>query len=278
MIKERNPVILFPYDFTEVSDVATKHAIALAKLFGYSLKILNILDRGTRSFMKNNSLNRQGLEARLEEMSRQIKEKEGIEVDYIVKPASIKQMCKLAEASGVTFMVLGIDKPAGSKTPILQVVRKSPSPVFVIQQGCEKYDYRNIMFPLDDFHASRQKVGWAALLAHTVHGKVHIFTVQYTEKDNQFKYNKIVEQVEDFFFKRNIRFTTAISKDGMKSFTNEVLEYCHEHQCDSMVIMHRPGTFWGGIHPIDKALIFNDSRIPVMCVNLSEFLITGGIA
>jgi len=278
MNKERNPIILLPYDFTEVSDGAVKHACALAKMFGYSLRLLNILDPGTIKYMRANNMKISDIESKLEEMAEMIRKDKDIEVDYVLKKGSIKTMCKLAEAYLVSFMVLGIDEPRKNNSQILKVVSKSPVPVFVIQRNSEMMNYKNILFPLDDFFASRQKVGWAARLAKTTNAQISIFSVNPPGSEEGFKYQRIIEQVEEFFYQRNIPYSTTLSEGGMDTFTRETVQFGTEHHCDVYVIMHRPKKLFGAIHPIDYQLIFNESRTPVLCVNLQDIMVSGGFS
>lgn len=276
MIKERKPVIILPYDFTEVSKYAVKHAVALAKVFGYTITLLNIYDSGTRKYLKVSNMGKTDLKPKLQETCDLIKSNSGVDVDYFYKKGSIKSIRKIAEQLAVSLMVIGIDEPLLKISPILKVVSKSPVPVMVVQQKSEMFDYKRLMFPLDDFIGSRQKVGWAARLAKMTNAEVNIFSMKQTEKEKTYKHNRIIDQVEEFFHKRGINTTTQIAVGKAKDFPEEALQFGIDKKCDVFIIMYQPKKFFSTVTTLDKRLIFNDSKVPVLCVNLQDLGIAAG--
>lgn len=277
-IPERNPLILLPYDFSEVSKTAARHAMVLAKLFGYRIMLLNTLDKGTRNFLRAGTLSLGDLEGKLSEISVSLQATYGVETSFMLRKGSLKRISKVAEKEGVSFIVMGVEEPRGYSTPILKVICKSPVPVFVIQQQSEAVTYRNILFPLDDFPASRQKVGWAARLAQASGARINVFSVNKTDKDKTYEHIKIIEQVESFFAKRQIQVNSVVSDAGMREFSNELLQFGSDSKCDSLVILLRAPKMFRKIHPIDKRLMFNEDRMPVLCINLRDVGITGGFS
>lgn len=276
MSKNKKPVIFLPYDFTEVSKSAIKHGASLAKLFGYSITILNIYDKSTRMYLKMSNMNKSDLAFKLEEMCTFIKNNSGVDVDYVLRDGSINSIGILAKELEVSFMVLGIDEPKGGHSEIMKVVSKSPVPVFVVQQRSEESEYKHIFFPLDDFHGSRQKVGWAAHLAKTSNARISIFSITLTDKEKIYKHKKIIEQIEMFFEKHGISYSTHFAKGAIKDFSEEAIQFGVESKCDLFVIMHRPKKLFSSLDPIDKKFIFNSAKLPVMCVNLMDIGVAGG--
>ncbi len=276
MIKEKKPVILIPFDFTEVSNCAVKHATALAKIFGFSITLLNIYDISTRKYLRLSNMKKTDLESKLKEISDGVKQSSAVDCDYFYKKGSIKTIRKIAEDLAVSLMVIGIDEPLLKISPILKVVSKSPVPVMVVQQKSEMLDYKHIMFPLDEFYASRQKVGWASRLAKATQAQVSIISINQIDKEKVYKHQRIIEQVEEFFHKRGIAHSTKIATGGIKDFPEEALQFGIDQKCDVFVIMYQPKKFFSTVTTLDKRLIFNDSRIPVLCVNLRDLGVAGG--
>jgi nucleotide-binding universal stress UspA family protein len=269
----KNPpdnIILLPYDFSEVSKYAVKHAVALAKPFANRILLLNILDERTLKYMKLSNMKKGDLDYKLQETAEFIKKNSGIETEYFIKEGPIKTICKIAEKKNVMFMVVGIDEPKGGKSEILKMVSSSPVPVLVVQQKAENTNYRHILFPLDDFHASRQKTGWAAKLAKVCGSRISIIAVKHTVQEKKFRQETITEQVEEFFHKKLISYTTTYGKGSPKDFPMEALQYGIDKGCDVFVIMHRPKTAFYTVDPQDKNLIFNEAKIPVLCVNVRD--------
>jgi nucleotide-binding universal stress UspA family protein len=276
MIKGQKPVVLLPYDFTEVSKYAVKHAVAIAKLFGYSITLLNIHDNSTKVYMKMSNMKQDDLIFKLQEMCDFIKQTHSVDVDYNYHKGSINSICKIAKELNVSFMVLGIDEPRGNATEIMKVVSKSPVPVFVVQQKSERTDYKHLLFPLDDFPGSRQKVAWAAKIAKTSGANISIFSINQTEQEKRKKHMVIIEQVEEYFVKHGLKCTIDFAKGKLKDFATEALQFGVEKKCDLYIIMHRPKKFFASIDTIDKQLIFNDTKTPVLCVNLRDVGVMGG--
>jgi nucleotide-binding universal stress UspA family protein len=276
MLKDRNPKLLLPYDFTEVSKFAIQHAIALAKIFGYSITLLNIYDSSTRKFLRENGLAKADLDAKLQETADSIKQSGNVDADHFFKKGSIKTIRRLSDELKVSLMVIGIDEPKLRVSPILKVVSKSPVPVMVVQQQCELFDYKHLLFPLDDFPGSRQKVGWAARLAKLTSAKVSIFASNQSDKEKRYKQIRVVEQVEEFFHKRGIPYTSQYAEGNIKSFPDEALKFGIDQKCDVFIIMYQPKKAFSSVTQLDKKLIFNDSRIPVLCVNTRDVGISGG--
>jgi nucleotide-binding universal stress UspA family protein len=276
MIKGQKPIVLLPYDFTEVSKYAVKHAVAVAKLFGYSITLLNILDNNTKLYMKMSNMKNDDLIFKLKEMCDFIKQVNNVNVDYFYQKGSIKSICKIAKKLNVSFMVLGIDEPRGNTTAIMKVVSNSTVPVFVIQQKSDITEYKHLLFPLDDSPGSRQKAGWAAKIAKTSGAHISILSVNDPNRDKRIKQQVIAAQVEEYFIKYGLKCTTDIAKGKPKDFALDSLEFGKEKKCDVYIIMHRPKKLFSTVDPIDKQFIFNDTKTPVLCVNLRDIGVMGG--
>jgi nucleotide-binding universal stress UspA family protein len=268
-----NRSILFPYDFSGVSDCAQEHMVGIAKMFGYSIKLLNILD------MRKNRLNAGGLKAILEEMADKFRTEHTQDTEVIVKNVSILKMRKLADSLNVACMVLGIDEPKRRASKIMKVVTKSPVPVFVIQQGAEFSPYKNILFPLDDAADSLQKVGWATAIAKATGATVHIFSVKPSAiplKERQYKQIKMVEQVETFFARHRVDFTTNIAVGSLDDFADETIAYGKTISADLYIILNRTKKLFSRISSLDMQLIFNHTQTPAICVNKRDLFVAGG--
>lgn len=277
---ERLPIILFPYDFTEVTRVAEEHAVGLAKLLGLEIRILNILDSGTRKYMRQNKLDRGGLEAEIKALSEKLSDQGSLKTSYRITSASIKKMCKIAEEEQVMFMILGIDEPKRAGASIMKVVARSPVPVMVVQQNASFRKFKKIFFPLDDFHGSRQKVGWTEFVASASGASVMIYSINpalLKQKEKIYHQKKVIEQSEVFFKKHSVECATEISTSDIKSFPEDCLRFAAEKECDLITIMHRPEKLFRKVAQIDKKLIFNDSKTPVLCINLRDLSVGGGI-
>jgi nucleotide-binding universal stress UspA family protein len=278
MKEEPRPVILLPYDFTEVSKYGVKHAVALAKILGYSITVLNVLDASTKMYLRLSNMKNEDLQYKLNDLCNFIMENnKDLKVDYYFKKGSVKTISEIAEELNVSFIVIGIDEPRAGATPILKMLSKSSRPVFVVQQKAENINYKNFLFPLDDFSASRQKAVFAARLAKGAGATIHIFSVRVADTNEKFKQTKIVEQLEEYFKKNGVSSITEYAKGDSKEFPREVFETGIADKCDIFVIMPRGKKLFSSVSPLDKHLIFNEARIPVLCVNPKDLGVGGGI-
>jgi nucleotide-binding universal stress UspA family protein len=278
MKDEPRPVILLPYDFTEVSKYGVKHAVALAKILGYSITVLNVLDPSTKMYLRLSNMQKEDLQYKLNDLCNFVMQSNNeIKVDYYFKKGSVKTISEIAEELNVSFIVIGIDEPRVGSAKILKMLSKSSRPVFVVQQKSENINYKNFMFPLDDFNASRQKAVFAARLAKGAGSTIHIFSVRMTDPNEKFKQTKIVEQVAEYFKKNGVSSVIEYAKGGKDDFPKEVFESGIANKCDIFIIMPRGHKLFTAVNPLDKHLIFNEARIPVLCVNPRDLGVGGGI-
>jgi len=280
MNNPNTPTILFPYDFTVESDCAHEYLVGLSQLFDYSIEILNIYDSGTKKYMRDNKLDNTALEDKIRQMSMYFQEKNEIVSTYLVKNAPIKNIRRIAQKEKVAFTLLGITEPKKPSTVIMKVVTTSPVPVFVVQEGVTYKPFKNILFPLDDSPASRQKAGWAIKFAKASDATVHIYTLSpaaLKSKEREFKQYQYIESCERFFARNNVKFVTETSQGSFKDYPDEIKKYAQEINADLYIIMIRPKKIFKAMDPIDFKLIFNHQKVPILCVNQRDLFLGGGI-
>ena len=102
MKEEPRPVILLPYDFTEVSKYGVKHAVALARMLGYSITVLNVLDASTKMYLKLSNMQKQDLQYKLNDLCNFVMQNnKDVRVDYFFKKGSVKTISEIAEELNV---------------------------------------------------------------------------------------------------------------------------------------------------------------------------------
>jgi nucleotide-binding universal stress UspA family protein len=280
MDQQEKPRILFPYDFSAESDYAMQYLISLTKVFNYSIEILNILDPGTRKFMKENKLSKSGLTERVKQLTEEFQTKYDIPATYLIKNVPIKRIRKISEREKVSFTFLAMNEPQKMASRIMKVVTTSPVPAFVVQNGVDFKPFRNIIFPLDDSFASRQKAGWALRFAKKTNATLHVFSVNpasLTSKEKERKQFKVIDTVEQFFAKNGVGFVSEISQGNYRDFDNDVLKYAEKVSADLYIIMI-PTKIFRSISQLDFKLIFNSGKIPIFCVNQRNLFLGGGIS
>lgn len=280
METQEYPKILFPYDFSKVSDHAIQYLTGLAGIFDYSVEILNIMDPGTKKYMQEHKLSEPEMIEKVAQMTRDFQEKYHIRATYLSKNIPIRRIRKISAKEKVSFTFLAINKPDQIASKIMKVVTTSPVPAFVVQDGVEFKRYKNILFPVDDSPTSRQKAGWAMRFAKKTKAKIHVFSVnpaslRSIEKEK--KQRAVIDSVEWFFARNHIDYVSKLAPGIYDEFDNDLLNYAEKAGIDLSVIM-LPRQRLRPVSTHDFQLIFNPKRIPVLCVNERNLFLGGGIA
>ncbi|MCK9611556.1 MAG: universal stress protein [Bacteroidales bacterium] len=281
MEHENKPVILFPYDFTSVSVNAKDFLIELARLFKYSIKILNIFDEGTKEYLRTSHLSKTNLEDKIRFLAQELHEKQGIETSYLLKNVPIKRIRHISEKEHVSFMLMGVNKPKKVSSGVMKVITTSPVPVFVVQSDIKYKTYKKIFFPLDDTDGSRQKATWAVRFAKMTDATIYIYTISpatLRNKEREYRQYRVIEMCERYFVKNRIKFVTETSQGSYKDYTDEALKYAESIESDLFIVMIRPPKISKPISEIDFKLIFNPQKTPILCVNQRDLFLGGGIA
>ena len=278
MDQQEKPKILFPYDFSAESNYSMQYLINLTRVFDYSVEILNIFDPGTRHFMKENKLSKEGLTNEVKQLSIDFQTKHGIPATYLIKNVPIKRIRKISVKEKVSFTFLAINEPQKMASTIMKVVTTSPVPAFVVQNGVEYKPFKNILFPIDDSVSSRQKAGWALRFAKKSNATIHIFSVNpasLSTKEKEYKQFKVIDTVEQFFAKNKVNYVSEISQGNYHDFDNDIMKYAEKISADLYVIMI-PKQVFKSIRQLDFKIIFNTEKIPVLCVNQRDLFVGGG--
>jgi hypothetical protein len=280
MNQQELPKILFPYDFSSESDYSMQYLFSLTKVFGYSVEILNIFDPGTKKFMKENNLSREGLHNKIAQLAEDFQKKHNIQTSYLLKNVPIKRIRKISEREHVSFIFLALNEPQKMASRIMKVVTSSPVPAFVVQNNVDYKPFKNIIFPIDDTFTSRQKAGWALRFAKRSNATLHIYSINpasLISKEKEYKQFKVIETVEQFFARNNVKYITEISQGNYQDFDNDIIKYSDKISADLYIIMI-PSKMFRSISQLDFKTIFNPKKVPVFCVNQRNLFLGGGIS
>lgn len=274
MSKEQKSTILVPTDFTEVGNIAVKHASLLASGIGYSVTVLHIINSKTKDMLKKKGLTMASIDETLAEIANNLRQTYNIEVDYLSRQGNIySTINEIATEIGAGMVVIGthgkfgLQKILGSN--VLKVVTNAPVPVVVSQNINPDHVCRNMVLPLDLTEHSRQKFKWAVYIATRTGAKVHVVCESATD---QFLKNRLVQkqaQVEKILAENKIDFDIYLTSKMKGSFAKKILSVAKEVNADLLMIMTTPDQIIPGfiLAPGDDKLLFNSLKIPVMCVN-----------
>ncbi|MFC2102363.1 universal stress protein [Bacteroidota bacterium] len=271
-----NNVVLIPTDFSEVCDNAVNHGIELARSLKYTVTILHVINRETKSKLKNEDLDITYIETKLADYKKEHEAVAGVQIDTMHVEGSIFSVIdEVAVNIKANLLVLGTHGKKGLQhlfgSFALKVVLESPVPVVVVQKKNFGEGYKEIVFPVSNDVEPRQKVQWAKLIAKLFNAKVNLF--QSLEKDPAMnnRLNIITKQITDIFDESEVQYTLKIA-EKTTDFADQVLSYAVTSNTKLIMIMTRPNLDMPGFSLAgwDERIMFNDAQIPVMCVNPDE--------
>ena len=133
-----NNIVLIPTDFSEVCDNAIHHGIELARFWKYSVCILHVVNRETKSKLRKEDHDISFIESKLGEYKEKYETAFGIQVETKYVEGSIfHEIHKVATDIKANLMILGTHGKKGIQhlfgSHALKVVLESPIPVIVVQ-------------------------------------------------------------------------------------------------------------------------------------------------
>ncbi|NQT76487.1 MAG: universal stress protein [Bacteroidetes bacterium] len=264
-------IILVPTDFSEVCANAINQAAAAAKHFQYKVVLLHVIDKSTKSFLKNEGEGFDYVEKQLESIAANIAAEFGIQVDTVSKEGDIfTTISEVATDVDASLMYMGTHGKVGMQkltgSYALKVVTNSPVPVIVIQKRQFDGPYREIVFPITSDAGIWEKTEWAVHIAKQFKASIKIFQHSGEVVD------KAVAGITSHFHKNDVKYTINVAQKS-SGFSNQVIDFATSSNADMILIMTNPekGLTSFILGSYDEEMIFNTSQIPVMCVNPRDY-------
>jgi len=272
METQKEHPVMVPYDFTSVSDVVLTHAGNYCRISNRPLMVLNIVDNSTRKFLKQQNLVEKNLEAKLEEICQNLSSKFNISASFIIRKTNILSIRKIAAELNISFMFIGIDQPQRSASKVLKLIGTSPAPVYVLQGDVEWKPFKTIIFPVDEFEETRQKINLVYRLAKLTATTVKLFSITLNKRDYQINQEVRVKQIERKLLDNKIPFTTEYAKLKQENFANELLDYTQANRGDVLILMKTPRVYFPNLYisKFDKKILLNSHNIPSIYINARD--------
>ncbi|MDD3877629.1 MAG: universal stress protein [Bacteroidales bacterium] len=271
-------ILLVPYDFSEVGDYALEHAVGLAKTIDHDVYIFHVLNKDSKAKLKKENLPDDFYEKKLQEVINKIAESNKVYIKYIIREGSIfTDIAALAKEVGARFIFMGTHGKKGLQhvtgSWALKVIISSDVPFIVVQKKKYKDGYRNIILPIDHSVESKQKVKWAIYIAKTFGSIVHIFTTNESDELAQEKVFRNTQQIKGFFEKNDISYIVKVNDEKGGNFGKAVVAYAEFVNAELIAIMTNPNKILPGfiLGKWEEEVLFNTSKIPVMCINPRDF-------
>ena len=264
-------IILVPTDFSEVCGNAINQAAGAAKHLQYKLVLLHVIDKNTKSFLKNEGQSADYVDKQLESIAANVISEFGIEVDTIAREGDIfTTISEVATDVDASIMYLGTHGKVGMQkltgSYALKVVTSSPVPVTVVQKRQFDGPYREIVFPITSDSGIWEKTEWAVHIAKQFKATIKIYQMAGEVID------KAVAGISSHFHKNDVKYTIDVAPRS-SGFSKQVIDFATANNCDMILIMTNPekGLTSFILGSYDEEMIFNTSQIPVMCVNPRDY-------
>jgi nucleotide-binding universal stress UspA family protein len=271
-----NSVVLIPTDFSEACNNAIHHGVELAKSLNYTVCILHVINKQTKSFLKKEKLSVDYVEEQLKKYKDTYEEGQSVIVKTIAREGSIFTIInEVATEIKANIMVLGTHGKQGMQylfgSYALRVVLDSPCPVVVVQKRSFEGGYHKLVIPISNDLETRQKVKWVLLMAKLFNAKVHFFQANENDSDLDGRIKVITGQITNILDENKISYEiTKAEKAG--DFANQVISYSIKTRAELIMIMTIPHIDVPGfsVSAWDETMMFNEAEIPVMCINPTE--------
>jgi nucleotide-binding universal stress UspA family protein len=269
MTYQKNKIIMVPFDFSEISENALDYAGKLARVFKYSVTIINILTSDSKEYLAKNKMDINQQDDYLKKLAKKKSYQHIIDVHYVNNQGDINTISSEAKKIGANFIVIGIDKPKKTSSKLLQVIGDAPVPSFVVQQKFDNPTFRNIIFPVDLTDKTRQKTGWTIRVAQLAKSKVHLFAIGVTEQFQRTHQVATLKMIEKEFTDYGVTFETSSAKGKQKDFPEELMNFAKSKYGDLFVVMKTPTTYFSTLFysPADLKIIMNELKVPCLCIN-----------
>lgn len=256
--------ILVPWDFSDIAEFALEHALQYSKKLKGEINLIHIIKKEKE---------REKAEEKLNERIKELTAITDVKINHIIKEGSIfTTITEVAQNTNAKLVVMathgmkGFQKITGSWALKVIVDTKSP---FVVVQAPPKDTIRKILFPVDHGKESREKLKQAELIAESFPGV--LFEIMRTSKapNQQFERltNTNVNYAKSYFRQKNIHHTVVVVEGN--NISEAISKYAPNSKADLIMILTTKNINIADymVGPDEQKIIFNESKIPVMCIN-----------
>ena len=263
-----NNVIVVTWDFTHVSEYALAHAIKIAYIMRYEIKLLHIVEPGTDPGKAETA------RRKMAEVCNDTLKHDGILCKVVVKEGNlVSAISDYATQSNTQLVVMGTHGIKGTQklfgSRALKVIIGSNTPFIVVQAKPEQsIRISNVVFPIDFKSENKEKLQWAIYIGRNFQSKVHLFKYPVADSDLQKRVNTNLNFAIRFLKQNNIEYEIHTApKSG--SFANATIRFSQKINADLIIVMTTKHiTILDYMFAADEQeIIANSAKIPVMCVN-----------
>lgn len=257
--------ILVPFDYSELSEYAVKHAVQIAKITESSIIFLHIIHELTEEAEELK---------KLQEYADTVKSKYGIHIECKIRPGRVSQVIRTyAETIDALIVVMKTQKPKGREKYIgsrtIRVMAGSKIPFYLVQAPPKRLGLRRVVFPIDFRKENKEKLAWISYLSRFYTSKIFLFK----PNANDYIIRNNLGFAKRFLEGKNIDYEIKTAKKKYNLAT-ETLNFANEINAELIIIMLSKNITVAKamVGLKDQKYISNDYKIPIMCINVRSDL------
>ena len=276
---QENNVIVVAWDFTHVAEYALAHAVKIANIRKYEVRMLHVVKPGAPSEMIENA-RRKMMQVCAETTAKH----EGLVCKVVIKEGNLyTTISDYATQSNTNLVVMGthgrkgIQKIFGSKA--LKVLIGSNTPFIVVKsKPSEGADIPKVVFPVHFNKENKEMLQWAIYIGQNFNSKIYLFKYPISASNLLKKVNTNLNFAIRFLKQYNIEYEIH-EAPKKKKFILEAVQFAEQIDADLIIVTTTKyiSIFDYMFGATEQKIIDNSAKIPVMCINPREGKLTGSV-
>jgi len=266
--------IIVPCDFTEVTQYALDLTVRLSRILGTDYTLVHIIDEGnifTSEATKKSEL--EEANSKLQLLSDETFEKYQERPKFIARIGHLYETINaIADELEARMVVMGIHEFKGMQrftgSRALKVMAGSKIPFIMVSSPYQYREDNDIVFPIDHKLEDKEKLIWANYMAKNFGSKINIFAANHSDELLKKRTVGNVNFAKRYLDEKEVKYEVHHA-DKSANFSDDVVRFAKEVNTNLILIMITKEInlqdFLLGAE--EQKIIFNDSRISVMCVN-----------
>ncbi len=284
MSNNSKPLILATTDFTEISQYAIDNAATFAKHGHGRLLILHVMDKYTCRTLNIKEESQALVEEKLNTIAREVRNKFGIEVEIkslCINGNLYKTIGQVAKEENALIHFMGTHGKKGIQwltgSFALKVVKKSPIPVFVIQEPAGNRSFKHMVYPLDLQVGSKQKVKWAVTLNRLLGTRFSVFVDSYHDQKTNNKLKADMRQLNQIMTQNGVPHEEVFAASP-RYFAHQLMAHTREIKADAIIMSSDPDKLtWNPFNKAEERILYNKENVPVLFINSKNLnIVIGG--
>lgn len=259
--------IVVPWDFSENSEIALRHAVQLAKVVNNGIALLYLNNYKGGLFgggIKISEEELASIEKKLKEKAEKTSSENALDCTSFVRQGNAKQIAKeIIQTVNANLMVMYRSNKKGKATisikDFLKIMKGAFIPFIILENEPAHEYYKEIVVPIDDDRLYRESLAWTIYMAHYYKCNVNLIKPYLTDEYRKKELANNIYFTKKMLDKQNIVYGVKTAKKK-ESFKDAVFGFGDIIEADMIMMTAKYYLRW---------LAGKNQRplnIPVMCI------------